>query len=114
MKTTLFVKLYGKKAEQDAGISFFTEEKLTNIAIGDSEVFASFLTLPPITAKLVIGADGANSWVRQQMKMALTFRDYDHHAIVATVKCSQGHQNTAWQVFFRNRTFSTFTFIGTW
>ena len=88
-----------KKAEQDAGIRFFTEEKLTNIAMGDSEVFASFSTLPPITAKLVIGADGANSWVRQQMKMSLTFRDYDHHAIVATVKCSQGHQNTAWQVF---------------
>ena len=88
-----------KKAEQDAGISFFTQEKLTNIAMGDSEVFASFSTLPPITAKLVIGADGANSWVRQQMKMALTFRDYDHHAIVATVKCPEGHQNTAWQVF---------------
>jgi 2-octaprenylphenol hydroxylase len=88
-----------KKAEKDSGISFFTEEKLTNIAMGDSEVFASFSTLPPITAKLLIGADGANSWVRQQMKMALTFRDYDHHAIVATVNCPQGHKNTAWQVF---------------
>lgn len=88
-----------KKAEQDSGISFFTQEKLTNIAMGDSEVFASFTTLPPVTAKLVIGADGAHSWVRKQMQMALTFRDYDHHAIVATVKCPQGHQNTAWQVF---------------
>ncbi|MDO6445879.1 FAD-dependent monooxygenase [Colwellia sp. 1_MG-2023] len=88
-----------KKAEQDENICFFTQEKLTNIAMGDSEVFASFSTQPPITAKLVIGADGANSWVRQQMKMALTFRDYDHHAIVATVKCPQGHQQTAWQVF---------------
>ena len=26
-------------------------------------------------------------------------RDYDHHALVATVKCQQGHKNTAWQVF---------------
>lgn len=88
-----------KKAQQDSAISFFTQEKLTNIAMGDSDVFASFSSFPPITAKLLIGADGANSWVRQQMKLALTFRDYDHHAIVATVKCSQGHQNTAWQVF---------------
>ena len=47
----------------------------------------------------MVGADGANSWVRKQMNMPITFRDYDHHALVATVKCQQGHQNTAWQVF---------------
>ena len=88
-----------KKAQQDEGINFFTQEKITNIGVGDSEVFASFSTKTPITAKLLVGADGANSWVRKQMDMPLTFRDYDHHAIVATVECSLGHQNTAWQVF---------------
>ena len=87
------------KAQQDEGITFFTQEKITNIGVGDSEVFASFPTQMPITAKLLVGADGANSWVRNQMDMPLTFRDYDHHAIVATVECSLGHQNTAWQVF---------------
>jgi len=87
------------KAQQDSGITFFTEENITNIGVGDTEVFASFATQMPITAKLVVGADGANSWVRKQMDMPITFRDYDHHAIVATVQCEQGHQNTAWQVF---------------
>ena len=94
------------KAQQDSGIEFFTDNKLGQLNQGDNEVFATFENnsstgqqAMPIVAKLVIGADGANSWVRQQMKAALTFRDYDHHAIVATVKCQQGHQNTAWQVF---------------
>ena len=87
------------KAQQDSGITFFTEENISNIGMGDSEVFASFATQMPIIAKLVVGADGANSWVRKQMDMPITFRDYDHHAIVATVQCEQGHQNTAWQVF---------------
>ncbi len=87
------------KAQQDEGITFFTEEQITNVGVGDTEVFASFSTQMPITAKLLVGADGANSWVRKQMDMPLTFRDYDHHAIVATVECSLGHQNTAWQVF---------------
>lgn len=90
-------------AQADSGISFFTEQAIANIGVGDSEVFASFDSQTsnqmPITAKLLVGADGANSWVRQQMNMAITFRDYDHHAVVATVKCQQGHQNTAWQVF---------------
>ncbi|GLX77014.1 2-octaprenyl-6-methoxyphenol hydroxylase [Thalassotalea insulae] len=88
-----------KKAEQDQGISFYTEEKLSNIAVGESEVFASFSSLPPITAKLAVGADGARSWLREQLKFSMTFQDYDHHAIVASVKTPQGHSNTAWQVF---------------
>ena len=90
------------KASQDDGITFFAEEKITNIGVGDTEVFASFTSQMPITAKLLVGADGANSWVRKQMDIPLTFRDYDHHSIVATVECSLGHQNTAWQVFLSN------------
>jgi|GEM_PF-50559 len=89
-----------QQANLDEGIHFYTQAKLGNIGVGESEVFASFNdNTMPIIAKLVVGADGANSWVRQQMDMAMIFKDYDHHAIVATVKCPQGHQNTAWQVF---------------
>ena len=98
-----------QQAELDEGIHFFTENKLASISHGNSEVFATFVhdsandadstPTQPIIAKLVVGADGANSWVRQQMNMAMIFKDYDHHAIVATVECPQGHQNTAWQVF---------------
>lgn len=101
-----------QQAELDEGIHFFNGNKLASISQGDSEVFATFASEPspddshgnssptaPIIAKLVVGADGANSWVRQQMNMAMIFKDYDHHAIVATVQCPQGHKNTAWQVF---------------
>lgn len=94
-----------KKAEFDEGIQFFTDNKLASISHGDSEVFATFeqaansVSTQPLIAKMVVGADGANSWVRRQMNMEMIFKDYDHHAIVATVECSQGHKNTAWQVF---------------
>ena len=96
-----------QKAQADEGISFFTDHKVASIGEGDSEVFVSFDASletgkgaqAPIIAKLVVGADGANSWVRQQIATPMITRDYEHHAIVATVKCSQGHKNTAWQVF---------------
>ncbi|TWX72893.1 UbiH/UbiF/VisC/COQ6 family ubiquinone biosynthesis hydroxylase [Colwellia sp. C1TZA3] len=95
-----------QKAQQDSGIEFFTDSKLQQLNPSDNEVFATFEynsqtnSQPmPIVAKLVVGADGANSFVRQQMNVPLIFRDYDHHAIVTTVKCQQGHQSTAWQVF---------------
>jgi 2-polyprenylphenol 6-hydroxylase len=87
-----------QKVAQDSGIVVLND-KLTNVVAGEAEVFASFEQQAPVTAKLAIGADGANSWLRKQMQANMLFRDYDHHAIVATVDCSQGHQNTAWQVF---------------
>ncbi|NMP31107.1 monooxygenase [Thalassotalea sp. M1531] len=88
-----------QQAELDSGISLHTGEPLQSIAIGDHEVFASFTQQSPIMAKMVIGGDGANSWLRKQLEMPMAFRDYDNHAIVATVDVAQGHQNTAWQVF---------------
>jgi 2-octaprenylphenol hydroxylase len=92
-----------EKAQKDIGITFFTGNTLSSLSMGDSEVFISFNpsieNQLPIMAKLVVGADGANSWVKKQMDFATTFRDYDHHAIVATVQCSKVHSKTAWQVF---------------
>lgn len=50
-------------------------------------------------ASLLVGADGAESWVRTKADIALREWDYNHDAIVATVKTSKPHENTAWQRF---------------
>lgn len=52
-----------------------------------------------IQADLLVGADGARSWVRQQLAITCRGWDYDHSALVATVKTSGSHQHTAWQRF---------------
>lgn len=52
-----------------------------------------------ITAKLLVGADGANSYVRQHLGFNQTFWDYDHTAIVANVKTEKAHELTARQAF---------------
>lgn len=49
--------------------------------------------------KLLIGADGANSWVRTQAGIELKTWNYDHTAIVASVQTENSHQQTAWQRF---------------
>jgi 2-octaprenylphenol hydroxylase len=107
IENTVIRNALWQKAQADEGISFFTDHQLASITEGDSEVFVSFeaplntgkSVQAPLIAKLAVGADGANSWVRQQIATPIISRDYDHHAIVATIKCSQGHKNTAWQVF---------------
>ncbi|WP_028117754.1 FAD-dependent oxidoreductase [Ferrimonas senticii] len=52
-----------------------------------------------LTASLLVAADGANSWLRQQCQIPLTFADYGHHAVVATIRCQLSHQGIARQVF---------------
>ena len=52
-----------------------------------------------ITANLIIGADGANSWLRNQLNLLLNHHDYHQHALVTTVTTKQAHQKTAWQHF---------------
>ena len=51
----------------------------------------------PLTAKLLVGADGGNSWVRRQAGISVRGWDYDQAALVTYVKTEQFHRETAWQ-----------------
>ena len=57
-----------------------------------------------LAAKLVIGADGAKSAVRQLLGLTADVADYRQTAIVATVATERPHEKTAWQRFMRTGT----------
>ncbi len=52
-----------------------------------------------ISAELLVGADGANSWVREKANIDSYIWPYDHQALVTTVETEFPHQKTAWQCF---------------
>lgn len=52
-----------------------------------------------LSAELVVGADGGQSWVRQQSGITVSTRDYQQTAVVANVTTEHSHQHTAWQRF---------------
>lgn len=52
-----------------------------------------------LTASLVVGADGAQSWVRGQCDIGLDYRSYGQQAIVANFECERPHQGAAYQWF---------------
>ncbi len=52
-----------------------------------------------INAKLLVGADGAHSKVRQAVNIDLDEAAYQQKAIVAVVKNTLSHKSTAWQRF---------------
>ncbi|PCH62961.1 MAG: 2-octaprenyl-3-methyl-6-methoxy-1,4-benzoquinol hydroxylase [SAR86 cluster bacterium] len=53
-------------------------------------------------AKLVVAADGANSNIRQLANFATKQWDYDHQAIVTTVRTEHPHKGTALQRFMES------------
>jgi ubiquinone biosynthesis UbiH/UbiF/VisC/COQ6 family hydroxylase len=63
---------------------------------------AAVLTLSSgqvLEADLVVGADGAHSWVRSQMGARIERRDYRQTGVVANFKASLPHRETATQWF---------------
>jgi 2-octaprenylphenol hydroxylase len=58
----------------------------------------------PLSARLVVGADGAKSAVRQAVGLTADIADFNETAIVATVATEHSHEKTAWQRFMRNGT----------
>jgi len=70
-----------KLEQQDNEIKLFTDKQQT------------------ITARCVVAADGANSWVREAVNISLEKKDYHQQAIVATVTTELPHQSIARQVF---------------
>jgi 2-octaprenylphenol hydroxylase len=67
--------------------------------VGTKHAVLSFTDGPPISAKLVIGADGAQSFVRQAAGIAARERRLGQIAVVANFHCAKSHRNVAHQWF---------------
>jgi 2-octaprenylphenol hydroxylase len=94
MRTSLYETL-----QENSQIHFLHPIKLSSCHVHEDHVELTTEDQKKLTAKLIIAADGANSWVREQLQIPVKIRDYDHTAIVATVKTELSHQATAWQRF---------------
>jgi 2-octaprenylphenol hydroxylase len=52
-----------------------------------------------LRARLLVGADGARSWVRQHSGIDVRARDYQHSGVVANFRCQLPHHQIAHQWF---------------
>ncbi len=73
--------------------------RITKILSGEQETMLMLDNDDVIACKLLVGADGANSYVRKQCQFPMTFHDYGQLAIVTNVKTQLPHEYTARQVF---------------
>jgi 2-octaprenylphenol hydroxylase len=88
-----------QRASQSSDISLFAPAQLQQVAFGDNEAFITLQDGSMMSARLLVAADGANSWLRDKADIPLTFWDYEHHALVANIRTDMPHDAIARQVF---------------
>ncbi|PIJ48991.1 FAD-dependent 2-octaprenylphenol hydroxylase [Erwinia sp. OLTSP20] len=88
-----------QRASQLSDITLFAGAHMEQVAFGDNEAFVTLQDGSMMSARLTIAADGAHSWLRDKADIPLSFRDYEHHALVATIRSDEPHQSVARQVF---------------
>jgi ubiquinone biosynthesis UbiH/UbiF/VisC/COQ6 family hydroxylase len=82
-----------------ANIDFYYQAQPLQIEVDEHSASLTLADGRAITASLLIGADGGNSWVREKMQVGLKQKSYEQQAIVAVIQSELSHQNTAWQNF---------------
>ncbi len=88
-----------KRTKSLSNTTIITPALLKNVIWNQNEVLITLEDDCIFSTRLVIAADGAHSWIRQHSALPLTFWDYHHHALVATIRSEMPHLSTAMQIF---------------
>ncbi|QQS16583.1 MAG: FAD-dependent monooxygenase [Neisseriales bacterium] len=83
-----------------SSVTLFTKTKPIAYHVTQQKGFLTLYNGQILTTQLLIGADGANSWVRKQSALPYQTDDYQQTAIVANFACETPHQGIARQWFF--------------
>jgi ubiquinone biosynthesis UbiH/UbiF/VisC/COQ6 family hydroxylase len=73
--------------------------RATGLLRDDSHATVTLDDGSSIRAALVVGADGAQSWVRGQCDIGLDYRSYNQCAVVSNFACEKPHHGAAYQWF---------------
>ncbi|MFT2111521.1 UbiH/UbiF/VisC/COQ6 family ubiquinone biosynthesis hydroxylase [Marinomonas sp. 2405UD68-3] len=80
-------------------VDTFFGERVVEFDSQEKEVVITLSSGKKIRSALMIAADGANSFVRQEADFQCREWDYGHCAIISTIEIDRSHENTAWQAF---------------
>jgi len=99
IQTALQQQIAQQQSEHSDTVTWFRPATPQHLTINSDDVRLTLDNGDELVAKLIVGADGAHSWVREQAAISVSTTHYNQTAIVATVTTERPHQYTAWQRF---------------
>jgi 2-octaprenylphenol hydroxylase len=88
-----------QKVQQSRSITLQQNVRVKQLALDGEFPLITLQDDSQISARLIVAADGANSFLRDAAGFKTRQWEYDHKAIVCTVETESPHQHTAWQRF---------------
>lgn len=88
-----------EQMQQWGNIRLFCPERVAHFARGGDTVSVHLQSGCSLEAKLLVGADGANSHVRQWAGIGISGWDYAQSAMLINIQTAQGQQDVTWQQF---------------
>jgi len=82
-----------------SNVALHCPTRCTALEIGASAATLALEGGERIRARLIVGADGAASWVRNAAGLAASTQGYGQRGVVANFACEQPHRGTAHQFF---------------
>jgi len=86
-------------AKRQGNVELFCPAAPARLAIGDGEAVLELADRRTLTARLIVAADGADSWTRQAAGISVSFRPYEQKGVVANFSMALPHHATAFQWF---------------
>ena len=83
----------------NAAVTVITDTPSQSLVNTQQKTVLSLANGQQIAAKLLVAADGVDSWVRKQANISVIKKDFKQTAIVANFKVEKHHQNVARQWF---------------
>jgi 2-octaprenylphenol hydroxylase len=88
-----------ESAKRQGNLNLFCPATPVRLDIGDHEAVLELADHRTLTAKLIVAADGADSWTRAAAGIHVDFRPYEQSGVVANFSVARPHRGVAYQWF---------------
>ncbi len=99
VENRVLIKILWQHLQNFTHVRLLCPKQPEQIIYEPQQLKLQFTDQSDISADLIIGADGSDSWLRKQMAIPVYKRSYQQQAIIAVAGCEKPHQETGWQSF---------------
>lgn len=101
IENRVMIKSLWNAVQEQSLISAFMNVTPMGFSKDNKQICLTLSDQQSLSAKVLVGADGAESWLRQTANFTTSGWDYQQKALVTVVKTERSHEKTAWQRFLK-------------